>query len=234
MADDLAPRLDAIRRELLEASQAWGRPPRIIAVSKTVPPERINPLADLGILDIGENRVQEIVEKVPFLHSKFRLHLIGRLQTNKVKYIMKQVCLIHSLDRMELALEISRQAQRFGQAMDALVQVNIAGEIQKAGIDPGEVVPFMRECAKLPGLNIRGLMAIMPNTGEEQVLRPLFRQMRSLFDDLNQESIPGVRMEELSMGMSQDFRIAAQEGATMVRIGSALFGARSQVEGADK
>jgi pyridoxal phosphate enzyme (YggS family) len=174
MADDLASRLDTIRRELNEASAAWGRPPRIIAVSKTVPPERINPLAELGILDLGENRVQEIVEKIPFLHSKFRLHLIGRLQTNKVKYIMKQVCLIHSLDRMELALEISRQAQRLGGAMDVLVQVNVAGEIQKAGIDPGEAVPFLQECAKLPGLHIRGLMAIMPNTGEETVLRPLF------------------------------------------------------------
>lgn len=225
--DDLAARLGVIRRELSQASAAWGRPPRIIAVSKTIPPERINPLIDLGILDIGENRVQEIVEKLPFLHSKFRLHLIGRLQTNKVKYIMRQVCLIHSLDRMELALEISRQAQRQGRAMDALVQVNVAGEIQKAGIAPSEAVPFLKDCAALPGLTIRGLMAVMPNTGEEQVLRPLFRQMRSLFDGLSREGIPGVRMEELSMGMSQDFRIAAQEGATMVRIGSALFGARS-------
>lgn len=226
MDEELYARLAAIRGELHQACAAWGRPPRIIAVSKTVPAERINPLAEMGITDLGENRVQEIMEKAPFLHSKFQVHLIGRLQTNKVKYIMNQVCMIQSLDRMELALEIDRQARRFGKVMDVLVQVNIAGEVQKAGIAPEDAVTFLQDCARLDGLHVRGLMAIMPLTADEQVLRPLFRGMRQLFDRLSREGIPGVRMEELSMGMSQDYAIAAQEGATMVRIGSALFGAR--------
>ena len=227
MEEDLKIRLENIRRELSGASAAWGRMPRIIAVSKTVQPDAINPLADMEICDLGENRVQEMLEKMPFLHPKFRMHLIGRLQTNKVKYIMNKVCLIHSLDRMELAGEIDRQARRAGGVMDVLLQVNIAGEAQKGGIPSDEAESFLRECALLPGLQVRGLMAIMPLAEDAESLRPLFRGMRSLFDHLAREQIPGVRMEELSMGMSQDYLVAAQEGATMVRIGSALFGARS-------
>ncbi len=227
MEEELRYRLMNIRRELAEASAAFERAPRIIAVSKTVAPDAINPLADMDLYDLGENRVQEMLEKMPFLHPKFRMHLIGRLQTNKVKYIMGKVCLIHSLDRMELAGEINSQARKLGCVMDVLVQVNIAGEAQKGGIAPGEAESFLRECSLLPGLCVRGLMSVMPLANDPESLRPLFRGMRSLFEDLAKEQIPGVRMEELSMGMSQDFRIAAQEGATMVRIGSALFGARS-------
>lgn len=227
MEEELRFRLENIRRELTEASKAWGHAPRIIAVSKTVAPDAINPLADMDLFDLGENRVQEMLEKMPFLHPKFRMHLIGRLQTNKVKYIMSKVCLIHSLDRMELAGEISRQGIKTGCVMDVLVQVNIAGEAQKGGIAPGGAESFLKECSLLPGLRVRGLMSVMPLSDDPESLRPLFRGMRSLFDDLAKEQIPNVRMEELSMGMSQDFRIAAQEGATMVRIGSALFGARS-------
>ena len=227
MGEGLESRLENIRRELHSASAAWGYAPRIIAVSKTVAADAVNPLYDMGILDLGENRVQEMLEKMPFLHPKFRMHLIGRLQTNKVKYIINKVCLIHSLDRMELAGEIDRQARKNGCAMDVLLQVNIAGEAQKGGIPPQEAESFLRECALLPGLKVRGLMAVMPLARDAESLRPLFRGMRSLFDGLAREQIPGVRMEELSMGMSQDYLIAAQEGATMVRIGSALFGARS-------
>ncbi len=227
MEEELAVRLTNIRRELNEASAAWGRVPRIIAVSKTVMPDAINPLADMDLIDLGENRVQEMLEKAPYLHPKFRMHLIGRLQTNKVKYIISKVCLIHSLDRMELAGEIDRQARKAGCVMDTLLQINIAGEAQKGGIPPNEAERFLRECAQLSGLCVRGLMAVMPLTKDVQSLRPLFRGMRNLFEDLGREQIPGVRMEELSMGMSQDYLIAAQEGATMVRIGSALFGARS-------
>ncbi len=227
MEEGLALRLQNIRQELTKASAAWGRPPRIIAVSKTVAPDLINPLADMGAWDLGENRVQEMLAKMPLLHPKFRMHLIGRLQTNKVKYIINKVCLIHSLDRMELAGEIGRQAKKAGRVMDVLLQVNIAGEAQKGGIPPKEAEGFLRECALLPGLAVRGLMAIMPLAQDAESLRPLFREMRGLFEELARKEIPGVRMEELSMGMSQDYLIAAQEGATMVRIGSALFGARS-------
>ncbi len=226
MEEGLAARLAAIREQLVTASAAFLRPPRIIAVSKTVAPEDINPLAELGVCDLGENRVQEMVGKMPFLHPKFRMHLIGRLQTNKVKYIINQVCLIHSLDRMELAKEISRQAIKAERVMDVLVQVNAAGEAQKGGISPEETESFVRACAVLPGICVRGLMSVMPLAEDVQTLRPLFAQMKQLFDTIANLAIPGVRMEELSMGMSQDYIIAAQEGATMVRIGSALFGAR--------
>ena len=223
----MAARLKGIREELYTASLAFSRVPRIIAVSKTMPPEAINPLAELGQWDLGENRVQEMLEKLPLLHPKFRMHQIGRLQTNKVKYIMNKVCLIHSLDRMELAQEISRQAAKSGLVMDALLQVNIAGEAQKGGIPPKDALAFLKACATLPGLCVKGLMAIMPLTQDTESLRPLFRDMRRLFETLGREAIPNVAMEELSMGMSQDYLIAAQEGATMVRVGSALFGARS-------
>ena len=226
MKEELASRLTIIRGQLEMASAAWGRSPRMIAVSKTVAAENINPLSELDVCDLGENRVQEMMEKMPLLYPKFRMHLIGRLQTNKVKYIINQVCLIHSLDRMELAKEISRQALKAGRVMEVLIQVNVAGETQKGGIPPEEVEGFLRACVVLPGLCVRGLMTVMPLVQDTESLRPLFRQMRQLFDTTANLAIPGVRMEELSMGMSQDYIIAAQEGATMVRIGSALFGAR--------
>jgi len=228
MDKELTRRLSALRADIQTACKegGWQDVPRIVAVTKTLPPQAVNPLAALGVLDVGENRVQEILEKRPLLDPKFRVHLIGRLQTNKVKYIMNQVCMIHSLDRMELAAEISKRARQAGLQMDVLVQVNIAGEAQKAGVAPGEAEAFLRACAPLPGLRLRGLMAMMPLSKEAETLRPLFRDMRRLFDSLARGNIPGVRMEELSMGMSQDYRIAAQEGATMVRVGSALFGAR--------
>ena len=137
--------------------------------------------------------------------------------------------MIHSLDRMELAGEISRQAIKTGCRMDVLVQVNVAGEVQKGGIPPCDADSFVRECAKLPGLSIKGLMAVMPLSQDVESLRPLFLEMRKLFDSLAREKMENVSMEELSMGMSQDYWIAAQEGATMVRVGSALFGARGPI-----
>jgi len=127
---------------------------------------------------------------------------------------------------MELATEINRQAQKAGRVMDVLIQVNVAGEAQKGGIPPEEAESFLRACADLPGICVRGLMTVMPLAKDTETLRPLFRQMKQLFDTTASLAIPGVHMEELSMGMSQDYIIAAQEGATMVRIGSAMFGAR--------
>lgn len=223
---ELALRLAGIRRELEEASEGRYPPPRLIAVTKTRPAEEILPLRELGIEDIGENRVQEIVEKLPHIGEKFHIHLIGRLQTNKVKYIMNDVCLIHSVDRLELAREIDRQAQKRGMVMPVLVQVSPAGEEQKGGMAPDEVRPFLARACQLPGIQVRGLMAVMPRSEDEAYLSGLFRDMRTLFDQLRQEAIPGVVMEELSMGMSGDYRLAARYGSTMVRIGSALLGAR--------
>ena len=222
----LRARYEAALDALRQASEGRYAPPRIIAVTKTHPAEAILPLYDLGQTEIGENRVQEILEKWPLLQEKFRFHCIGRLQTNKVKYIMDKVCLIQSLDRMNLALEIDRQAQKAGVRMPVLVQVSPAGEEQKGGMPPEDVRAFLNEVRHMDGLHVEGLMAVMPHTQEQEYLSGLFGQMRTLFEQLREEAIPGVDMKELSMGMSGDYVLAARHGATMVRLGSALFGPR--------
>ena len=229
--EDLRDRVEDIRRVLATASEGRYPPPKLIAVTKTHPVERILPLIEAGVSDIGENRVQEIVEKLPGLRKNFQIHLIGRLQSNKVKYIIDDVCLIHSVDRLSLAREIDRRAQEHGRVMPVLVQVSPAGEEQKGGVAPDELRPLLREMARMPGLSVRGLMAVMPNVPDETYLTGLFSGMRVLFDRLREEAINGIAMEELSMGMSGDYRLAARCGATMVRVGSAIFGPRGSQTG---
>ena len=224
---ELKNRVETVQANLANASEGKYPAPKLIAVTKTHPVETILPLAKLGIVDVGENRTQEIVEKRNFLRENFQIHLIGRLQSNKVKYIIDDVCLIHSLDRMSLAEEINRQAQMHEKVMPVLVQVSPAGEEQKGGMPPEAVLPFLREAAKMPGLQIRGLMAVMPLSHDEQYLSGLFADMRILFERLRSEAVQGVAMEELSMGMSGDYLLAARHGATMVRVGSAIFGPRA-------
>ena len=220
---ELAQRVARVRETLARESAPWGRVPKLIAVTKYATAEQILPLAELNVTDIGENRVQSLREKLPLLNEKFSFHLIGRLQTNKVKYIIKDVCLIHSLDNLPLAMEIDRQAQKAARRMPVLLQVNIAKEPQKGGVKEEELLPFLRQCARLPGLEVRGLMAIMPLNAEREELLSLFTRMRVLRDQCAQEAVAGTRVEELSMGMSQDYDLAARAGATMVRVGSALF-----------
>lgn len=224
---DMLSRVSRIRCELLEAAQErWGRAPEIIAVSKTVDPVRVNPVREAGIVRLGENRVQEIMAKLPYLDASFQIDLIGRLQNNKVKYIIDKVGMIQSLDRMSLAQEIDRRAQQRGVRMPVLIQVNIGNEPQKGGIAVEDMMSFAKDAACLEGLEVRGLMAIMPDLDNDEELRPYFKRMRSLFDALREEAIAGTKIEELSMGMSGDYLLAAQEGATHVRIGSAIFGQR--------
>ena len=225
-AELLRSRVEAVRANLSAASQGRYPAPKLIAVTKTHPPEMILPLREMGISDIGENRVQEIEEKLPALGENFRIHLIGRLQSNKVKYIIENVCLIQSLDRLSLAAEIDRQAQKHGRVMPVLVQLSPAGEPQKGGLPPEDVRAFLREVSRMPGLHVRGLMAVMPLSRDEAYLSGLFAGMRTLFEQLREEAMDGVDMEELSMGMSGDYMLAARHGATMVRMGSALFGPR--------
>ena len=224
---EVGQRVEAIRERLHRAAfERWGRVPQIIAVSKTVPPQDVNPVHDAGIIRLGENRVQEILEKYPYLNADFQIDLIGRLQSNKVKYIIDKVSMIQSVDRMSLAQEIDRRAQQHYLKMPVLIQVNIGNEPQKGGVDTEDVMTFARSLSALPGLEVRGLMAVMPDLEDDQALRPYFVRMRTLFDQLREEAIAGTRIEELSMGMSGDYELAAQEGATVVRIGSAIFGAR--------
>ena len=198
-------------------------PAKLIAVTKTVEPRVINQLKPIGILDIGENRAQVALPKLPEIAPEFRLHWIGWLQTNKVKGIIDHVYMLHSLDRMELAQEVDRRAGERERVLPALVQVNIAGEEQKGGMRPDEVEDFLRKMKSFQHLRIEGLMSIMPLGASEEELTALFQGMRRLFEQMREEAIEGIHMNELSMGMSNDYHIAAREGATMVRIGTALY-----------
>ncbi len=240
MDGTLKSRLEELRQKLAAASEGRYAPPRIIAVTKTHTAEEILPLLSLGQFEIGENRVQELMEKLPALHAgapeneKFQIHLIGQLQTNKVKYIINDVCCIQSVDRLSLAREIDRRAQAAGRVMPVLLQLSPAGEPQKGGAAKEELLPLLREVSRMPGICVRGLMAVMPiadPSPEGQAwLEGLFAETRALFEHIREIAPEGVRMEELSMGMSGDYLLAARHGATAVRIGSALFGPRHYPE----
>ena len=222
-AETLQKNLSEVLAELSRCARPGQPPARLVAVTKTVSARVIGRLGELGVRDIGENRVQVALPKLAALDPEFRLHWIGRLQTNKVKDIIDRVWLLHSLDRPALAEEVERRADQRGLAVPALVQVNIAGESQKAGFAPEDVRPFLRRMKDYRSLRVRGLMAMMPLMDDEAALRSYFREMRTLFDRLREEAPEAVVMEELSMGMSHDYRLAAQEGATLVRVGTALY-----------
>ncbi len=224
--EEIQARVARIRQELAEASDGRYPAPRLIAVTKTHSPEEILPLAEAGVTEIGENRVQELLTKLPELRDSFRIHLIGRLQRNKVRQVIGNVCMIQSVDSEPLAEEIHHRALAAQQRMPVLVEVSPAGEEQKGGVPFEETEAFLKRIAPLEGLEIRGLMAVMPLTDDEIYLDGLFARMRGLFDRLRDKDLGGVRMEELSMGMSGDYRLAAAHGATMVRVGSAIFGPR--------
>ena len=224
--EELAGRVARIRRDLEEASEGRYPAPKLIAVTKTHTPEEILPLLEAGVTDIGENRVQELKAKLPELEDRFRVHLIGRLQRNKVRQVIGDVCMIQSVDSVPLAEEIHARALAAEKRMPVLVEVSPAGEEQKGGVPFEETGAFLKRIAPLEGLEIRGLMAVMPMTDDREYLDGLFARMRGLFDRLREENLSGVAMEELSMGMSGDYLLAAAHGATMVRIGSAIFGPR--------
>ena len=220
--------VERIRRELEEAAGGRYPAPRLMAVTKTHTPEEILPLREMGITEIGENRVQELKGKLPEIGGAFRIHLIGRLQRNKVRQIIRDVSMIQSVDSVPLAEEISLRAAAAGLRMDVLAEISIAGEAQKGGVPLEETERFLREIAPMEGLRVKGLMAVMPLTEDEEYLDGLFAKMRRLYEDMREKAIPGTEMEELSMGMSGDYRLAARHGATVVRVGSAIFGPREK------
>ncbi len=224
--EELARRVAKIRQELEEAADGKYPAPKLIAVTKTHSAEEILPLAEAGVTEIGENRVQELLGKLPGLQGRFQVHLIGRLQRNKVKQIAGEVCMIQSVDSEPLAMEIHNRALAAGRRMPVLVEVSPAGEEQKGGVPFEETEAFLKRIAPLEGIAIRGLMAVMPLTEDEKYLDGLFAKTRGLFDRLKEKDLGGAAMEELSMGMSGDYRLAAAHGATMVRVGSAIFGPR--------
>jgi len=207
------------------ASARWGGA-EICAVTKTVDAETINLAYAAGIRTIGENLVQELMSKIDQLNPDYRIHIIGQLQTNKVKPIVGRVAMVQSLDRDSLAEELSRRAEQAGTVIPALIQVNIAREPQKSGIDEDGLSAFVRRCGELPGIRVEGLMSIMPFVDDPETIRPYFRRMRGWFERLRDADLPNIHMNTLSMGMSGDCVVAAEEGATMVRIGRGIFGAR--------
>ena len=225
--EELETRVHRIRQEMEEAAAGRWLVPKLIAVTKTHSAEEILPLEEIGVTEIGENRVQELRSKLPELQGRFRIHLIGRLQRNKVRQIINDVCMIQSVDSVPLAEEIHARALSAEKQMDVLVEVSPAGEEQKGGVPFEETEAFLKQIAPLEGIRVRGLMAVMPLTQDEEYLDGLFAKTRELFDRLRDKNPGGIDLTELSMGMSGDYRSAAAHGATMVRVGSAIFGPRS-------
>ena len=210
-------------RAKLDAA-AQGRPYTLLAASKTQSAETINLLPQCGIFDYGENRVQEWVEKHEKITKELHFHQIGRLQCNKIKYIIKDVVLIHSVDKPDLAREIDRQAAKCGRdSVGILLQVNTAREEQKGGVSPEELAALYAYCKELEHLKVRGLMCMAPNTPDEGITRRTFADARRLFDDLRAQD---EEIQILSMGMSHDAHIALEEGSTLVRLGTSIFGRR--------
>ncbi len=205
-----------------------GTDTQLIAVTKTRTPEEINCAIACGVRHIGENRVQELLEKYDLIEKEgVTIHLIGRLQTNKVKYIIDKVDLIHSVDSVKLAAEISKRAEKIGKVQNVLVEVNIGGEASKGGIDPAELVSFLDEISVYGGIRICGLMCIPPIALEKHQNREYFLKMRQLFVDIRDKKLDNVNMDILSMGMSNDYEDAIEAHSTYIRVGRGIFGARN-------
>lgn len=225
----IAKRIEQIHMRIAAAATAADRNAasvRLVAVSKTRPVEDIVAAFRAGQTIFGENYVQEFAAKSAELKEPIEWHFIGHLQSNKVKYIAGMVTLIHSVDRLSMAQEISRQWGKLGSSCDILLQVNISGEASKSGTTEVEALQLVRDVSQLPNVRIRGLMTMPPFFDDPEAARPFFAALRRLSQTIAAEKIPGVAMEELSMGMSGDFEAAIQEGATLVRVGTSIFGSR--------
>jgi pyridoxal phosphate enzyme (YggS family) len=221
----VADRYQAVRRAVADAADVSGRSAAevtVVAVTKTVGIEAIRHAIDAGVRDFGENRVQEFLGKYG-LFPDVNWHFIGTLQTNKVKDVVGRSCLIHSVDSVRLLDTLDRKAAEVGLVQAILLEINVAGEQSKHGFSPGEVSDVLAEASHLRNVLVRGLMTMAPLTKAEEV-RWVFRELRELRDSLRESLHDGVELDELSMGMSNDYRIAVEEGATIVRIGRAIFG----------
>ncbi len=200
----------------------------LVAVTKTMPASDVNAALAHGVRVFGENRVQELLGKLPDIRmgEGQRAHLIGHLQTNKVRQVIDKVSMIQSVDSIRLAEEIEKQAAGHGLRMDVLIEVNIGGEEAKSGVSPEELPALLDAAARFPHLRVCGLMAVPPACADKEAVRPYFRAMRKLFIDIAPKKSDNISMHILSMGMSGDFDIAIEEGSTMVRVGTAIFGRR--------
>ena len=225
----IAENIDIIRKRIAEASRSSGRKPEdisLIAVTKTRTAAEADEAVAAGISGIGENSVQEAKLKFPLLSSSPVRHMLGHLQSNKAKEAVKLFDIIQSVDSLRLLAEIDKEAKKNNKAIAILAEVNIGGEESKSGMKPEELSGFLNESGKYLNVRVRGLMTIAPFLESQEQVRPYFKKMKELFEEAANFSSPNVKMEHLSMGMSGDFVTAIEEGATMVRIGSAIFGER--------
>lgn len=220
---------EEVQKKITEACKRAGRNREevtLIAVSKTKPVEMLSEIYDLGERNFGENKVQELTEKEEVLPKDIHWHMIGHLQRNKVKYIAGKVALIHSVDSLRLAKTISEEAVKHNCEIPILIEVNVAGEESKFGVSVEETLPLIEEIAKLPAINVEGLMTIAPYVEDPEENRPVFRKLKELSVDIAAKNINNVRMAILSMGMTGDYEVAVEEGATLVRVGTGVFGER--------
>lgn len=224
-------RISNLYRRISHSAMRAGRNPEevnLIAVTKTVQVEKIIEAIEAGVRIFGENRVQEARQKIPEVSNKYKdskisWHMIGTLQKNKVKYAVRLFDMIHSVDSLDLAREINREAERVGKIQDILIEIKLSPEEKKHGIRPDELFGLLEHLYLLKNINVRGLMTIPPYSDNPEDSRPYFRRLRGLLEDAQKRGFP---LRELSMGMSGDFEVAIDEGATMVRIGTAIFGER--------
>ncbi len=225
----ISDNVQKIKQKIREVCLKTGRNPEevtIVAVTKTVPVERIIEVINAGIYDIGENKVQELLEKRKLIEN-VRWHFVGHLQTNKVKYIVDFVYLIHSVDSFKLALEIEKRAKRINRIVDVLIEVNTSGEQTKYGVKPEEALNLVRQISEnCEYVRVNGLMTVAAYLPNPENVRPMFRTLRELRDEISKFNFRNVEMKHLSMGMSNDYEVAVEEGATIVRIGTAIFGPR--------
>jgi pyridoxal phosphate enzyme (YggS family) len=225
----ITDRYDEVNARIEAACARAGRNPEdvtLVAVSKTKPEEDIQALYDYGVRDFGENYIQELRTKHDDLPKDIRWHMIGHLQRNKVKYIADYVTMIHAVDTLPLAETIEKEGVRFDRIIPVLIEVNVAGEESKFGVTPENCVSFAEQFAGFPHIRLEGLMTSAPFVENPEDNRPVFRKLRQLAVDINKKNIDNVDMRVLSMGMTNDFEVAVEEGATMVRVGTAIFGAR--------
>ncbi len=224
--------LEQVRKNIDEACRMAGRDPKevtLIAVSKTKPVSMLKEAYDAGARCFGENKVQEIMDKHPQLPEDIQWHMIGHLQRNKVKYIVDKVSMIHSVDSLRLAQTIEQEAAKHNVCVPVLLEVNVAQEESKFGLKMDEVLPLIETIADFPHIKVQGLMTIAPYVENAEDNRDFFRQIKKLSVDIEAKNINNVSMSVLSMGMTGDYQVAVQEGATMVRVGTGIFGERNYV-----
>lgn len=231
MSDSIQERYREVRAKVDEACKRVGRDPSevtLIAVSKTKPLNDIEKLIEIDVNDFGENRPQELKEKFDMVSTPVRFHQIGHLQTNKVKYIINKAVLIHSVDSMKLALMIEKEAAKRDLHVDVLIEVNYAEEESKFGVKKDEALQLIKDISSsYRHIHIKGLMTIAPFVDDPEENRPIFKGMHELLLDIKSQNIDNVDMSILSMGMTNDYEVAIEEGATMVRVGTAIFGERA-------